>query len=164
MPMCDIYIPANALSSKIEAELISTVSELIVDHEIRRFAELSGQEQASLGRKNAESIAWMFLHRPSQIYVGGKIMSKPHYKFVITIPQGTIDERFSPAINRDIFSAVQKAEGCTSSELAGRLWVFIHEVKDGFWGAAGRPMPLEAITKYVQYGPYGKQQSDRHHL
>ena len=42
----------------------------------------------------AQSIAWMFVHR-TDTYVAGELVELPHYRFVVTIPEGMIDDRFA---------------------------------------------------------------------
>ena len=123
MPMCDIFIPKDALDPEAERKLVAIVSDLLVDHEMRRIVDLTDDPaQVQASRERAQSIAWMFVHR-TETYVAGRTTAAPYYKFVVTIPEGTIDERFPPAINRDIYSALEEAEGGKHPGLAGRVWV-----------------------------------------
>ena len=111
MPMCDIFIPTGALEPAAERKLVARVSELLVDHELRRISDLMDDpESVKASRERPQSIAWMFVHR-AETYVAGQPTEQPYYKFEISIPEGTIDERFAPAINRDIFAAMKDAEG-----------------------------------------------------
>lgn len=152
MPMCDIYIPTGALEPEAERKLVARVSELLVEHEMRRMADLMDDPEAvKTSKERANAIAWMFVHR-TETYVAGRPAELPHYKFVITIPEGMIDDRFPPAINRDIYAAVKEAEAGARPGLPQRVWTHIHEVIDGRWGAGDRPMPIEGTVEFVAPG------------
>ncbi|MEU2358893.1 hypothetical protein ABZ599_39080 [Streptomyces misionensis] len=163
--MCDLYIPEGAFAGDVESKLVKRVSDLLVEHEMRRIVDLvedASSVRASLER--AASIAWMFVHR-TDTYVAGQLTGPgtavgPVYKFVISIPEGQIDDEFVPAINRDIMAAVREAEDGRWPRLGARVWVHVHEVLDGRWGAGGQPKTLEDIVNFVAPG-YGKRAVDR---
>lgn len=152
MPMCDAYIPSNALEPAAERQLIARVSDILVSHEIRRVADLMDDpEVIESMRKAAQSISWTFVHR-TDTYVAGRPIGVPHYRFIASIPQGQLDDVFIPAINRDIMQAVIEAEGGKYPNPERRVWVFTYEVPDGTWGAGGRPLSLKNIIDYVAAG------------
>jgi glyoxylase-like metal-dependent hydrolase (beta-lactamase superfamily II) len=152
MPMCDFYIPKDALESVAERKLVKSVMELLVDHEMRRIVDLLDDPKAvQASRAKAQSIAWGFVHR-TDTYVAGEPITAPFYKFVVSIPQGQIDDVFIPAINRDILIALTEAEAGKWPNPELRLWVFAHEILDGTWGAAGRNLTLKQIVNYVAPG------------
>lgn len=157
MPMCDLFIQEGALEPDAERRLVARVSDLLVEHEMRRIVDLvadSAAVQASTDR--AQSIAWMFVHRTDTYVaaqrVGPEAPRGPVYKFVVSIPEGQIDDVFIPAVNRDILTALVEAEDGRWARPELRMWVFVHEIKDGTWGAAGFPMTLEGIIDYVSPG------------
>ena len=116
MPMCDIYIQEGALEPDAERALVARVSELLVEHEMRRIVDLVEDPttiEASTAR--ARSIAWMFVHR-TDVYVAGVPVGPdasrgPVYKFEVRIPEGQVDDAFIPAINRDILAALRRGRG-----------------------------------------------------
>ena len=152
MPMCDAYIPANALEPDAERRLVARVGDILVSHEIRRVADLMDDpEVVENMRKAAMSISWTFVHR-TETYVAGRPIDAPYYRFLASIPQGQLDDRFIPEINRDIMAAVVDAEGGRYPNPERRVWVFAYEVPDGTWGAGGRPLHLKHIIDYVAAG------------
>jgi phenylpyruvate tautomerase PptA (4-oxalocrotonate tautomerase family) len=152
MPMCDVYIPKDALEPAAERKLVKSVIELLVDHEMRRIVDLLGDPKAvQASRAKAQSIAWAFVHH-TDTYVAGEPITAPFYKFVVSIPQGQIDDEFIPAINRDILISLTEAEAGKWPNPELRLWVFVHEILDGTWGAAGRNVSLKGIIDYVAPG------------
>ena len=54
MPMLDAYIPEGALSEQAERELLSDLTDILLEHE--------GADPAN---PVARAIAWVFLHRPA---------------------------------------------------------------------------------------------------
>ena len=152
MPMCDAYIPVNALEAEAERNLVSRVSDILVSHEIRRVADLMETPEAVENmRKAAQSISWTFVHR-TETYVAGRPIEAPYYRFLASVPEGQLDDRFIPEINRDIMQAVVDAEGGRYPNTERRVWVFAYEVPDGTWGAGGRPLHLKNIIDYVAAG------------
>lgn len=152
MPMCDIYIPAGALTPHAERNLVKTVSDLLVFHEMRRARELMEDPDAvDVSLERASSIAWMFVHR-TETYVAGEPAAAPYYKFDVTIPQGTVDDRFPVDITRDIYAAVKEAEGGKHPHLSSRIWTHITERQDGFWGIGGRQLTLKPIVDFIAPG------------
>ncbi len=152
MPLCDAYIPTDALDPDAERKLASRVSEILVSHEARRIIDLMddpGDVEAVY--KRAAAISWLFVHR-TDAYVAGKPVQAPIYRFVVNVPEGQIDDQFVPAINRDIFQAVVEAEAGKWPNPERRLWVTVHEVYDGRWGSAGRQLPLKDIIDVVSPG------------
>ena len=152
MPLCDAYIPKDALAPEVERKLVSRVTRLLIDHEMRRIAELmEDPAEIEASRARASAIAWTFVHR-TETYVAGKPIEAPYYRFVATVPEGQIDDQFAPAVNRDIMQAVAEAEAGRWPNLERRLWVTIHEVYDGRWGAGGRVLHLKHIIDVVSPG------------
>ncbi|MGE0218339.1 tautomerase family protein [Mycolicibacterium sp.] len=152
MPMCDAYIPAGFLDEDTERTLVARVTDILVGHEIRRIVDLMDDPQTTERiRKRARAIAWAFVHR-TDTYVAGVPAQAPVYKFVCSIPEGQIDEFFIPAANRDIMAAVVDAEGGRWEHPERRVWVFVHEIPDGTWGAGGNPLHLDNIIDFVAPG------------
>lgn len=159
MPMCDAYIPTGALDPEAEKKLIARVTDILVEHEMRRFVDLMEPGTVKASHERASSIAWVFVHR-TETYVAGAPIDAPVYKFLVTIPQGMIDDVFIPAMNRDVFAALTEAEGGKHPHLAQRLWTFVHEVPNGNWGAGDRAIKVGNIADYVSPG-LGKAADDR---
>lgn len=152
MPCCDAYIPTGALEPAAEAKLVRRVTEILVDHEMRRVLDLMHDpKEIEAMRAKAESIAWTFVHKVDT-YVNGTAAKAPYYRFIATVPEGMIDDRYAPAINRDIFAALKEAEEDKYPMLEGRIWIHIVEILDERWGAGGRVTPLKHIVDYIADG------------
>lgn len=151
MPMLDAYIPTGALSPVAERALISLLTDLLLRHE--------GADPAD---PRARAIAWVFLHRPAEVFVAGEQAAEPRYRFIASVPEGQFDDERRAAIVRDITNAVLQAENGAHPSDANRVWVFTNEIPDGTWGGAGRINTLADIVGYVVGDPEkGRAYADR---
>jgi phenylpyruvate tautomerase PptA (4-oxalocrotonate tautomerase family) len=137
MPMCDAYIPKDALPADAERKLLSRVTDLLLEH-----------EGADPTNEAARSIAWVFLHRP-EVYVAGAPADGPHYKFVCQVPEGQYEEERREKTTASITEAVIEAEEGRWPNPEFRVWVFTLEIPDGAWGALGRVFRLPDIAEFV---------------
>jgi phenylpyruvate tautomerase PptA (4-oxalocrotonate tautomerase family) len=138
MPMLDAYIPAGALSPLAERALISQLTDLLLRH-----------EGADPSDPRARAIAWVFLHRPAEVFVAGERAAEPRYRFIASVPEGQFDDERRAAVVRDITDAVLRAENAAHPDDVNRVWVFTNEIPDGTWGGAGRINRLADIVGYV---------------
>ena len=142
MPMLDAYIPVGALSPDAESELMSQLTDLLLRHE--------GADPAD---PRARALAWVFLHRPADMFVAGERAAEPRYRFIASVPEGQFDDERRAAIVRDVTDAVLRAENGAHPSDANRVWVFTNEIPDGTWGGAGRINTLADIVGYVVDDP-----------
>lgn len=135
MPQLDAYIPAGALTPDAEADLMARVTDLLIRH-----------EGADPTNETVRSIAWVFLHRPETVFVGGKPASAPRYRFVASVPEGQFNAERREAMTEEITEAVLDAEQGAHPRDPMRVWVFTLEVPDGAWGGGGRVVTLADIA------------------
>jgi hypothetical protein len=149
MPMCDAYIPLDALPADAEREMLSRISELLIQHELRRTLDLvEDADAAEASTKRARSIAWLSVLR-HEAYVASAPAQAPYYKFVVNVPEGQADDEFRISVTRDITQAVADAEGGRWPHPEFRVWVFTWEVPDGTWGSTGRIIRLGDVIDFV---------------
>ena len=87
MPMCDAYIPMDALPADAEREMLSRISELLIKHELRRTLDLADDVDAEARTERARSIAPLSVLR-HEAYVASAPAQAPYYKFVVNVPEG----------------------------------------------------------------------------
>jgi phenylpyruvate tautomerase PptA (4-oxalocrotonate tautomerase family) len=146
MPMCDAYIPKDALGADAERELLSRVTDLLIEH-----------EGADPSNELVRSIAWLFVHRP-EMYVAGAPAREPHYKFVCQVPEGQYDDERRAAVTAAITHAVADAEAGRWPNPEFRVWVFALEIPDGTWGGLGKIFRLPDIVGFVS--PEGREAAE----
>lgn len=140
--MLDAYLPEGALSATAEKQLLATLTDILLLHE--------GADPAD---PVARSLAWVFLHRPTMVFVAGEPAEEPRYRFVASVPQGQFDDERRRAIVQAITDAVLDAEDGARQRDPQRVWVFAIEVPDGTWGGGGRIVTLADIAGFVLGDP-----------
>lgn len=138
MPMLDAYIPADALSPAAEERLLARLTDVLIVNE--------GADPAN---PQVRSIAWLFVHRPESVYVGGVPAGAPRYRFIASVPEGQYDPQRREAMAHDITEAVLDAEDGSHDRDPSRVWVFTPEIPDGTWGALGRIVTLADIATFA---------------
>jgi phenylpyruvate tautomerase PptA (4-oxalocrotonate tautomerase family) len=138
MPMLDITIPENALDAKAEQELMRRLTDVLLEN-----------EGADPKDPRVRSIAWVFLHRPAQVFVAGQKAITPHYRVVAAVPEGQFDGERRSAMVAAVTEAVLDAEEEKYPRDASRVWVFANEIPDGTWGGRGRIYHLADIAGMV---------------
>ena len=138
VPMLDATIPAGALSPRAEEKLLNRLTDVLLEHE--------GVDPTN---PIARSIAWIFVHRPAQVFVAGKASIEPRYRFVVSVPEGQLDDDRRRGIVEAVTKTVLDAEAGSYPRDPGRVWVMTNEIPDGTWGAYGRIMRLEDIATLV---------------
>ncbi len=142
MPMLDVTIPEGALSSEAERELLARLTDILLEH-----------EGADPTNPVARSLAWVFLHRPEAVFVGGAPEQAPHYRVVPSVPEGQFDDGRRAAMVAAVTDAVLDAEDGAHERDPGRVWVFPTEIPEGTWGGAGKIFRLRDIAGLVLGDP-----------
>jgi phenylpyruvate tautomerase PptA (4-oxalocrotonate tautomerase family) len=93
------------------------------------------------------SITWAHLHElPAEAIQTPDGVAEPHAILDITVPAGALSERRKAGIVEDATKLLLDAAGWEAG--AGvRVWVLIHEVPDGNWGAAGQVVRFEQLRE-----------------
>lgn len=151
MPMLDAFIPEGALSAEAESELLSNLTDILLRNE--------GADPADA---TARSIAWVFLHRPAQLFVAGEPAAEPRYRVIASVPEGQFDPERRQKMVEEVTGAILDAEGGAYERDPLRVWVFPNEIPDGTWGAGGRIFTLGDIAGFVLGDPdKGREYAER---
>jgi phenylpyruvate tautomerase PptA (4-oxalocrotonate tautomerase family) len=138
MPMLDVHIPEDALDSAAEKALLGNLTDILL-----RW------EGADPSNERVRSIAWAFLHRPADVFVGGQAPEHPHYRIVASVPEGQLNAERRSGLVKEMTDAVLDAEPADRPRDASRVWVFTHDVPEGTWGAGGRVFGLADIAGFA---------------
>jgi phenylpyruvate tautomerase PptA (4-oxalocrotonate tautomerase family) len=140
MPMIDLTLPSGALSEAATAELVETLTRTTLKW-----------EGAKPGNRAAESIAWTFVHEPTQVTVAGKVPRRPRYRVVISVPEASLDDNGKAGLVAEITEHVLRAEtdGEPQPEDGTRVWVIVNEITDGSWASGGQIFRLRDILAFA---------------
>ncbi len=137
MPMIDVYIPAGALASHAEAQLMIELTGTLIRH-----------EGLDPDNPRVRDVTWIFVHRPAAVYRAGAVAPAPIYRIVPTVPEGQYTDAARTALIADVTAAVARAEGAPIDAVATRVWIFPSEIDDGCWGSRGVVRRLPDIMEY----------------
>jgi phenylpyruvate tautomerase PptA (4-oxalocrotonate tautomerase family) len=163
MPFVELYAPKGALDSERgRAAKRSLVAEVM-------------KAEGAPDTPAARAISWLVVTEPDEWFVGGEPVGAepPRYVVRVSVPAGSLDD----AKRADMIDRVTRVlagaeevvgEAGEEDEVVGEAggedpdaerlyrepaaWVHIHEVPEGNWGAAGRPVGLRDIIGYVATG------------
>lgn len=125
VPLIDVTYPEGAL----EADARSTMVELTT--------KLLRAERAP-DTEFFRNITWVYLHElPAHgINAGGEPVGEPVFRVDVTTPQGALNDKRRAEFVDEATRAVSEAAGLGEAD-GLRIWVLLHEVVEGSWGAAG---------------------------
>jgi phenylpyruvate tautomerase PptA (4-oxalocrotonate tautomerase family) len=135
MPKLDLTITAGSVSEERKPELLRELGAALLRWE--------GAPDTEFFR----SITWAHLHElPAEAIQTPDGVAEPHAILDITIPSGALSERRKAGIVEDATKLLLDATGW-GAEVGVRVWVLIHEVPDGNWGAAGQVVRFEQLRE-----------------
>jgi phenylpyruvate tautomerase PptA (4-oxalocrotonate tautomerase family) len=133
MPRLDLTITADTLTEERKPELIRELGAALLHWE--------GAPDTDFFR----SITWTHLHElPAEAIQTPDGVAEPHAILDITVPAGALSERRKTGIVEDATKLILDAAGW-GAEAGVRVWVLIHDVPDGNWGAAGQVVRFEQL-------------------
>jgi len=135
MPMLDVTIPEGALAPEAEATLMKQLTDILIRN-----------EGADPDNPVVQSIAWVFVNRPAEVYVAGAPADLPRYRVIASVPEGQFNDERRAGITAEVTEAILDAEPDDRPRDPMRVWVFSNEVPDGNWGGAGRIVRLSDIA------------------
>jgi phenylpyruvate tautomerase PptA (4-oxalocrotonate tautomerase family) len=135
LPKLDLTIPAESLTEDARQELARELGATLLRWE---------------GAPNTEffrSITWAHVRAlPADEIQTPDGAAEPHAVVDITVPSGALSERRKAGLVEDATKLVLDATGW-GEDGGVRVWILIHEVPDGNWGAAGQVVRFEQLRE-----------------
>lgn len=128
MPLIELTYREGAIDESARTALVSTLTEVLMRWE--------GVPDTDFFR----AATWVQLHeRPGwAVNRAGVPAEETTYLVSVTIPMGAMSARRKSGLIEDVTNAVLDADGGTRD--AYRVWVHVHEIPDGNWGAGAQPV------------------------
>jgi phenylpyruvate tautomerase PptA (4-oxalocrotonate tautomerase family) len=135
LPKLDLTIPAESLTEDARRELARELGATLLRWE--------GAPDTEFFR----SITWAHVRAlPADEIQTPDGVAEPHAVVDITVPSGALSERRKAGLVEDATKLVLDATGW-GSDAGVRVWILIHEVPDGNWGAAGQVVRFEQLRE-----------------
>lgn len=142
MPHIHVTAPHGALTKPQQDELISRLSNAVLD------AERAPRDDAG-----AQALAWAYYLEQLEgtTYVGGKAIAEPPLRIAVTTPQGALNS----TTRQELAAAVGTIVDDIVGPFEGRLnhWTMLYEVDEGSWAGGGQIFPLAGIQAAMSITP-----------
>ena len=134
MPVFEITYPEGELDPETRTQLMDDLTTALLR------AERAPDTDFFRG------VTWSFVNEipGDRVLAGGSPVEKPIFKVDFTTPQGALSDRRRGELVADATRLVREAAGIPEDE-GLRVWVLLHEVAEGSWGAAGQVIRFEEL-------------------
>ena len=145
MPLVRITYPQGALPPEPKERLAASLTEIVLDAEVDAVTE-PGRMVTVVQFTEAAADDWA---------VAGVMRSATdappdHFIVDVVVLQGLLDGARRGDTHRRVTEAFQQAFGADAHPLLPlRVWVLIHEVREGGWGAAGRTVSATDVAQFI---------------
>lgn len=141
MPMIDLTYQRDVIDADVVSRLADTL-----------LATLLRWEGAP-DNDAARSLAWAFTNGIDELRVAGDPDGGPYLRVSVTTPEGALDDIRRAGLVAEVTDDVLAALGLPNDwDHARRVWVQLHEIADGSWGAAGSIWRFSDIARFVTTG------------
>ena len=136
MPKVDLTYSAGALTPEAKSELPAKLAATLLKWENAPDTEFF------------RSISWTHVHElaADATHDANGPDAPAHFVIDVTTPQGALSDRRRGELAKEMTEQVLEATGLTAED-AIRVWVLMHEVPEGSWGAAGGIVQFEQLRE-----------------
>jgi phenylpyruvate tautomerase PptA (4-oxalocrotonate tautomerase family) len=137
MPKIDLTYTADALSPEAKAKLPSQLANTLLKWEKAPDTDFF------------RSISWTNVHElpPDSSHDGNGPDTRPRFVIDVTTPEGALSDRRREEMTKEMTEQVLSAAGLDAEQDGLRVWVLMHEVAEGSWGAAGGIVRFEELRQ-----------------
>jgi phenylpyruvate tautomerase PptA (4-oxalocrotonate tautomerase family) len=134
MPKLDLTYPAGALDADVKSDLATNLA--------RALRHWEGAPDTEFFR----SITWAHVHElpANDVYTADGQAELSHFVVDVTVPAGGLSDRRKSGFVEEASKLVREAAGLRAQD-GVRVWVLVHEVPEGNWGAAGQIVRFEQL-------------------
>jgi phenylpyruvate tautomerase PptA (4-oxalocrotonate tautomerase family) len=136
VPRVELTFPAGALSDSAKRDLPQQLAEAMLRWE--------GAPDTEFFR----SISWVHVHElpAGAVFTADGPAELSQFVVDVTVPEGGLSDRRRAGLVEEFTKLVREAAGLSEEE-AIRVWVLVHEVPEGHWGAAGQIVRFEQLRE-----------------
>jgi phenylpyruvate tautomerase PptA (4-oxalocrotonate tautomerase family) len=136
VPIFEVTYPEGALSPDNRSKLMEDLTTVLLR------AERAPDTDFFRG------ITWSYVHELPEgaVHAGGRPVTEPTFKIEVTTPEGALSDRRREELVAEATKVVREAAGL-GEEDALRVWVLMHEVPEGRWGAGGQVIRFQQLLE-----------------
>jgi phenylpyruvate tautomerase PptA (4-oxalocrotonate tautomerase family) len=141
VPVFELTYPEGALEPDARAQLLDDLTTALLR------AERAPETQFF------RDITWSYVHElpaGSVLAAGRPVGRRPTFKLDVTTPEGALSDRRRAELVDAATKLIREAAGIAEDDTLQRVWVLMHEVTDGQWGAGGEVIRFEKLRELAR--------------
>jgi phenylpyruvate tautomerase PptA (4-oxalocrotonate tautomerase family) len=141
VPVFELTYPEGALEPDVRAQLMDDLTTALL------HAERAPETQFF------RDITWSYVHElpaASVLAAGRPVDQRPTFKLDVTTPEGALSDRRRAELVGEATKLIREAAGIAEDDTMQRVWVLMHEVTDGQWGAGGEVIRFEKLRELAR--------------
>ena len=145
MPLVRFTCPRGALTPAQKRQIAAELTEVVLDAEVDAVTS-AGRLVTVIEFREVAADDWA---------VAGELRSAAtsapdHFIVDVIVLEGLLDAARTSDVHRRVTEAVRKAFGDAADPmLPFRVWVLVHDVKEGAWGAGGRTVSALDVAQFI---------------
>ncbi len=144
MPLVRISYPRGALSREHKQEIAAALTEIVLDVEVDAVTEPGRMVTVVQFNESAED-DWA---------VGGHLRANAddqptHFIVDLIVLEGLLDGARRGEAHRRVTDAFRQVLGSADPMLPLRVWVLVHDVREGGWGAGGMSVSALDVAQFI---------------
>jgi phenylpyruvate tautomerase PptA (4-oxalocrotonate tautomerase family) len=141
VPVFELTYPEGALEPDVRAQLMDDLTTALLR------AERAPETQFF------RDITWSYVHElpaGSVLAAGRPVDQRPTFKLDVTTPEGALSDPRRAELVGEATKLIRDAAGIAEDDALQRVWVLMHEVTDGQWGAGGQVIRFEKLRELAR--------------
>lgn len=145
MPLVRLTYPRGALTPDQKRKIADSLTEVVLDAEVDAVTE-AGRMVTVVHFNEAAADDWA---------VGGQLRSTAagapnHFIVDLIVLEGLLEGTRKSDCHRRVTDAFLRAfEGSADPMLPLRVWVLVHELREGAWGAGGQTVSALNVAQFI---------------
>lgn len=146
MPLVRLTYPRGALTAAQKRQIAAALTEIVLDAEVDAVTD-AGRMVTVVHFNEAAADDWA---------VGGQLRSAAdsgapnHFIVDLIVLEGLLDGRRKSDAHRRVTEAFQQAFGESADPMLPlRVWVLVHELREGAWGAGGQTVSALDVAQFI---------------
>jgi phenylpyruvate tautomerase PptA (4-oxalocrotonate tautomerase family) len=145
MPVVRLTYPRGALAPAHKRQLAAALTEIVLDAEVDAATD-TGRMVTVIHFNEVAAEDWAVAGELRSAATGGP----DHFIVDVVVLEGLLEGARRSAVHRRVTEAFQKAFGREGDPtLPMRVWVLVHEVREGSWGAAGGTVSALDVAQFI---------------
>ena len=145
MPVVRVTYPRGALSPAHKRQIAASLTDIVLDAEVDTITE-AGKMVTVIHFLEAPAEDWSVAGQLRSDAGGGP----DHFIVDVVVLEGLLDGARRTAVHERVTNAFREAFGEGGDPLLPfRVWVLIHDVSEGSWGAGGRTVSAFDVAQFI---------------